>query len=89
MDEFRSEQTSLKPSFYPFSSRSLVWNQVLLPHEEINVIAHNDFVKEAKLWGSMGQSALIRAAAMYGLFLFDDSMRVPWVTADPSVSAAN
>jgi len=23
----------------------------------VNVIAHNDFVKEAKLWGSMGQSA--------------------------------
>ncbi len=54
----------------------------------INVIAHSDFVKEAKLWGSMGQSALIRAAAMYGLYLPDDSMRVPWVTADPSVVAA-
>jgi len=54
----------------------------------INVIAHNDFVKEAKLWGSMGQSALIRAAAMYGLFLPDEGMRVPWVTADPSVVAA-
>ena len=54
----------------------------------INVIAHSDFVKEAKLWGTMGQSALIRAAAMYGLYLPSDSMRVPWVTADPSVVAA-
>src|SRR5512139_1744507 len=54
----------------------------------INVIAHNDFVKETKLWGSMGQSALIRAAAMYGVFLPDEGMRVPWVTADPSVVAA-
>jgi alkyl sulfatase BDS1-like metallo-beta-lactamase superfamily hydrolase len=54
----------------------------------INVIAHSDFVKEAKLWGTMGQSALIRAAAMYGLYLPDDSTRVPWVTADPSVVAA-
>jgi len=53
----------------------------------INVIAHSDFVKEAKLWGSMGQSALIRAAAMYGLYLPDESTRVPWVTADPSVVA--
>ena len=53
----------------------------------MNVIAHCDFVKEAKLWGSMGQSALIRAAAMYGLYLPDDSTRVPWVTADPSVVA--
>ncbi|MGZ3606024.1 MAG: alkyl sulfatase dimerization domain-containing protein [Thermodesulfobacteriota bacterium] len=54
----------------------------------INIIAHNDFMKEAKLWGSMGQSALIRAAAMYGLFLTEDSTRVPWVTADPSIVAA-
>jgi alkyl sulfatase BDS1-like metallo-beta-lactamase superfamily hydrolase len=54
----------------------------------INVIAHNDFTKEAKLWVSMGQSALIRAAAMYGLFLPDEGTRLPWVTTDPSIFAA-
>jgi len=45
--------------------------------QESMLIAHNDFVKEAKLWGSMGQSALIRAAAMYGLFLPDEGCAYP------------
>ena len=89
MDEFRKisdkpVRTVIYTHFHPdhwYGTKSLF-------APGINVIAHNDFVKEAKLWGSMGQSALIRAAAMYGLYLPDDSTRVPWVTANPSVVAA-
>ena len=88
MDEFRKisdkpVRTIIYTHFHPdhwYGTKS-----VFAPG--INVIAHSDFAKEAKLWESMGQSALIRAAAMYGLFLLDDSARVPWVTVDPSVVA--
>ena len=48
----------------------------------VKVIAHEDFTKEVKLQDSRGDSARIRAAAMYGLFL-PEPMRVPWLTPYP------
>jgi alkyl sulfatase BDS1-like metallo-beta-lactamase superfamily hydrolase len=48
----------------------------------VKVIAHEDFAKEVKLQDSRGDSAMIRAAAMYGLLL-PEPMRVPWLTPYP------
>ena len=53
--------------------------------EGLKVIAHADFMKEVKLQESRGQSAALRAGAMFGLF-FPVAERFPWVGTFPSVS---
>ena len=54
--------------------------------EGVQVIAHNDFMKEVNLQDSRGLSAILRAGAMYGILL-PPSERFPWLGTFPQVTA--
>jgi alkyl sulfatase BDS1-like metallo-beta-lactamase superfamily hydrolase len=53
--------------------------------EGVQVIAHNDFMKEVQLQDSRGLSARLRAGAMFGV-LMPLSERFPWVGTFPQVT---
>jgi alkyl sulfatase BDS1-like metallo-beta-lactamase superfamily hydrolase len=86
MAEFRKISAKpVKVVLYSHNHRDHFLGTKACYQEGLRVIAQNDFMKEVKLQDSRGQSAAIRAAAMFGL-LFPVPERFPWVGTFPKVS---